>query len=105
MAKGRTYRVGSFIDHGDGDLQVILEPQEGKHELTIPADWLSREQMHSGALLRTTEEFPGVIRFRLIANDPGETPAETIEVSDNTAAWSNVDEGDQLPPENDITGE
>jgi hypothetical protein len=121
MANGRTLRIFEI----ENDTVILQEQAPGRPTYTIPKEWLARG-MKEGDIIRATEEMPGVVRFRGIANpnwledpaedlapktgpaldeEPLEVPGDTLVVSDNTATWTNVDEGDQLPPENDITGE
>jgi hypothetical protein len=70
MAKGRTLKIQA-VNNG---LAMLTEHPQGAEATTyfIPSDWLARDQV-SGTLVRATEEMPGVVRFRAIAN-PDWTP-------------------------------
>jgi hypothetical protein len=101
MAKGRTLKIQA-VNNG---LAMLTEHPTGAEVTTyfIPADWLARDQV-PGTLVRATEEMPGVVRFRQIANpnwreDAGEdlNPKEPTPVT-------NVTEGEQFPPEEDLAG-
>jgi hypothetical protein len=95
MAKGRTLKIEA-VNNG---LAMLTEhpPESEVTTYFIPSDWLARDQV-AGTLVRATEEMPGVVRFRAIANPDWKPDPAAKEPTPVT----NVDEGYQFPPESDF---
>jgi hypothetical protein len=76
VSKGRTLKIQA-VQNG---MAMLTEHPPGAEATTyfVPADWLARDQV-PGTLVRATEEMPGVVRFRQIANPNWlEDPAEDV---------------------------
>jgi hypothetical protein len=103
MSQVETFTIDSIYTDEDGSRNARLHPIDGGNPLIIRASWLDRH-MKTGDTIRGGEIAPAHIRFREItAPNWLEDPNEDLNPKEPTPV-TNVSEGEQFPPEEDLAG-